>query len=128
MRSIICILSLMFTIASSLPAPSSLPSHPGCTLLWFLPDCPLARVVGVDPFDIYQWEDLCEKYEAFALNEKCLEKNQKDDVQMEVFEAVPQMFELSRNLQQLSNKSELSVTQRRNMPSTSLGDFSVTRE
>ena len=86
-------------------------------------------MLGVDPFGIYPWEDFCKNYEAFAKNEKCLKKDQKDDVQMKVFEAaVPQMFELSRNLQKVSEQSDFSVTRRRNIPSTSLGDFSVTRE
>ncbi len=36
--------------------------HPGCGILWFLKGCPLAKIFGVDPFDMYNWNILCPRY------------------------------------------------------------------
>ena len=49
------------------------------------------------------------------------EDTETDDGRMEVFEAVPQKFELSRNLQEIE---DFSITRRRN----ALEQYSVTRE
>ena len=46
------------------------PSHPGCSLFWFLPGCPLASVFGVDPQGTYPWETLC-RFRAIRHYEKC---------------------------------------------------------
>ena len=60
-----------------------------------------------------------------ATDERCMKEAnddaETDDGRMEVFEAVPQKFELSRNLHEIE---DASPTQQRN----ALGSFSVTRE
>ena len=102
----------------------------------------------MDPFNIYPWDNLCHDYQDLARNEKCKteavreNKNQgttektedkdtteKTEGRMNVYEAVPQKFSLSRNIEvDLDNIEEdedkFSVTQSRN----DLGQFSITRE
>ena len=34
--------------------------HPGCLKYFFLPDCPLAAVFGLDPLKHYPWNELCQ--------------------------------------------------------------------
>ena len=34
--------------------------HPGCFHFYFLPDCPMSALFGVDPFQQYPWEKLCQ--------------------------------------------------------------------
>lgn len=45
--------------------------HPGCLVWWFLPDCPLGRIFGGDPFGIYPWKKFCKEYTAFENTEFC---------------------------------------------------------
>ena len=102
----------------------------------------------MDPFNIYPWDDLCQDYQDLASNEKCkleaakeiknkntTEKTEakdttkKTEARMNVYEAVPQKFSLSRNIEvDVENiedeENKFSVIRSRN----DLGQFSITRE
>ncbi len=39
---------------------------------WFLPQCPLARIFGPDPFGIYPWKRFCKRFSAFDNTDFCL--------------------------------------------------------
>ena len=43
----------------------------GCLVWWFAPNCPLARMFGVDPFRIYPWDKFCKVYSDFEDAEVC---------------------------------------------------------
>lgn len=45
-------------------------THPGCFHFWFLKDCPLGEVFGVDPFKNYPWRALCQ-YEGLQHMPQC---------------------------------------------------------
>ena len=102
----------------------------------------------MDPFNIYPWDHLCQDYQDLASNEKCKlesakeiknkdttekteakDNTKKTEARMNVYEAVPQKFSLSRNIEVDEDKhgedgDEFSVTRSRN----NLGQFSITRE
>ena len=102
----------------------------------------------MDPFNIYPWDNLCHDYQDLASNKKCkgevardsknkgtTEKTEEKDTtkkteaRMNVYEAVPRKFSLSRNIEvDLDNIEEdedkFSATRSRN----DLGQFSITRE
>ena len=132
MGNINIILLLLFSMSMSNAIPINgrcgPKNHPGCLILWFLPGCPLAEISGVDPFEMYPWEELCRDYGDLAKHEVCEdyvekteEKNKKTDGRVEMFEAVPNKFSLSRKLE---TDQEFSVSRSRD----DMGEFSITRE
>ncbi|TRY76493.1 hypothetical protein TCAL_00075 [Tigriopus californicus] len=46
-------------------------THPGCSIFWFLKDCPLGEIFGVDPFKMYPWEKFCTQYTGFKGIKQC---------------------------------------------------------
>ncbi len=73
-----CLLTLFLTLLMAPSLAQAGPArkeakkdHPGCLVLWFLKDCPLAKVLGVDPFGLYNWKSLCQKYSAFREMKRC---------------------------------------------------------
>ena len=52
-------------------ATSTAKSHPGCAVWWFLNDCPLGNLFGVDPFGIYPWKKFCKKYSGLRNTSQC---------------------------------------------------------
>ena len=44
------------------------------SLRWFLPGCPLAKLFGPDPFNIYPWDKFCGRYTDFDDSPFCKEK------------------------------------------------------
>ena len=45
--------------------------HPGCAIWWFFPGCPLAKIFGPDPFNIYPWKKFCKKYSSIETSDFC---------------------------------------------------------
>ena len=102
----------------------------------------------MDPFNIYPWDDLCQDYQDLARGQKCKldaanerknketteetddeENTENTEGRMNVYEAVPQKFSLSRNIEiDVDNiedeGNKFSVTRSRN----NLGQFSINRE
>ena len=96
-------------------------SHPGCAILWFLPDCPLSHFLGVDPFNIYPWDKLCKDYSGPSMKNYCKSRDTEDEDENNERNAKKssRTFTLSRRLQ-----PNADFTISRKTPE----DFSVTRE
>merc|ERR1712130_882866 len=119
MNSIHIILSFLFTSVSAIPTwegRAETLDHPGCAILWFLPDCPLTRVMGVDPFNIYPWDKLCREYSALAKHQVCKEQGEKKEVKKveekkEKSVGRMEQFSLSRNLK---TEDDFTISRSRN--------------
>jgi len=53
---IVFIALLALAVATSAGQKKGKKDHPGCYIFWFLKDCPLSKLAGVDPFGIYPWK------------------------------------------------------------------------
>jgi hypothetical protein len=69
MKSIVKIFLLIGIVGLTASNPEL--KHPGCWVWWFVPDCPLANLFGVDPFHIYPWKKFCKIYSDFANTKVC---------------------------------------------------------
>lgn len=83
MKSVIISIILLALIQSDSAQPTSAMStertHPGCSIFWFLKDCPLGEIFGVDPFNMYPWEKFCRQYSAFKGIKECQPFEKKED-------------------------------------------------
>jgi len=72
-KAVILVPLLMVLFASSYASPiqARKKDHPGCAIWWFFPGCPLAKLFGADPFNIYPWEKFCKRYSSIETHEVC---------------------------------------------------------
>lgn len=109
MKVLAITLAISIAISEALAATSlrtlSTKEHPGCLVWWFLPDCPLGKIFGADPFGIYPWEKFCERYTAFDETEFC-KKTVKAEAaeEMEPKESHVELFD--------KEKTDISVERR----------------
>ena len=75
---------LIFLLCSLNVQAAKKKTHPGCAIWWFFPGCPLAKLFGPDPFNIYPWKKFCKKYSSIETSAFCDKEKEKEVVDLDL--------------------------------------------